>query len=97
MYPRTSGRIALSHLEATKHTYKALRYPRSDHYDGKRFFNPAAPPTKGLLDVLRWKMTSRTAPWAPRPESASPANPPPPSVEDARCRITFINHATVLI
>ena len=74
-----------------------MSYPLSDHFDGKRFFNPGAPPAKGLLDVLRWKMTSRTAPWTPRPQPDSPPSVPPPSVDGARCRITFINHSTVLI
>ena len=76
---------------------KPLRYPLSGHYDGKRFFNPNAPQAKGLLDVLRWKMTSRTAPWTPRTQPASPASVPPASVGGTRCRITWINHSTVLI
>lgn len=74
-----------------------MRYPLSDHFDGKRFFNPNAPPAKGLLDVLRWKMTSRTAPWTSRPAQVPPPNTPPASVEGARARITWINHSTVLV
>ncbi len=73
-----------------------MRYPLSHHYNGKQFFNPNAPPAKGLLDVLRWKMTTRTVPWTPRPQFTLPAQHPPASVEDSRCRITFINHSTVL-
>lgn len=73
-----------------------MAYPPSDHYDGKRFFNPGAPSPKTLIDVLRWKMTSRTAPWTSRAPSAPP-NAPPLLVDGTRCRITFVNHATVLI
>jgi L-ascorbate metabolism protein UlaG (beta-lactamase superfamily) len=75
----------------------ALTFPQSDHCDGKRFFNPDAPEPKGLLDVLRWKMTSRTAPWTPGTGAAPQSNVPPASVNGADCRITFINHSTLLI
>lgn len=36
-------------------------------------------------------------PWTIPAQSASPAEPPPASVNGMRCRITFINHSTVLI
>ena len=76
---------------------KPLPYPHSDHYDGEHFFNPNSPPAKGLLDVLRWKMTSRVAPWTPAPGPAPLTNFPPASIEGTGCRITLINHSTVLI
>ncbi len=76
---------------------KPLTYPHSDHYDGKHFFNPNAPAAKGLLDVLRWKMTSRPAPWTSRAQDAIRSSVPPASVEGARCRITLVNHSTLLI
>ena len=47
--------------------------------------------------MFRWKMTTRTAPWTPRPAPAPPSNLPPATMNGPRCRITFINHATVLI
>ena len=75
----------------------SLRYPVSDHCNGKRFFNPNAPPAKGLLDVLRWKMTSRTTPWAPRPPGQARPSAPPATVNGTCCRITWVSHSTVLI
>lgn len=42
-------------------------------------------------------MTSRTAPWSSGADSAPLANLPPASIDGERCRITLINHSTVLI
>ena len=47
--------------------------------------------------MLRWKMTSRTTAWTARTQAAPTANFPPASVGGSSCRITFINHSTVLI
>lgn len=66
----------------------------SDHFDGKKFFNPGAPQARGLTEVLRWKLTTRPTPW---PKGLQPVTPSvPPAVSDA-LRVTFINHSTVLI
>lgn len=32
--------------------------PISDHFDGKRFFDPDGVPPKSLTDVLRWQLFS---------------------------------------
>lgn len=65
----------------------------SDHFDGKRFFNPGGRQVRGFADFLRWKLTSRPA--------ASPEfirdNAQPDRDLAAPLNITLINHATVLI
>jgi L-ascorbate metabolism protein UlaG (beta-lactamase superfamily) len=68
--------------------------PATDHFDGVRFFNNS-PPThdKSLGDLLRWRRTSRPAPW---PERA-PAPLVTPVSRSAATRITVVGHATVLI
>jgi L-ascorbate metabolism protein UlaG (beta-lactamase superfamily) len=68
--------------------------PATDHFDGVRFFN-TAPPThdKRLSDLLRWRRTSRPAPW---PERA-PAATVTPVARSAGTRVTVVGHATVLI
>ena len=71
------------------------RGPVSDHFDGRRFHNaePAAR-VHGLGGVLRWMATRQRGVW--RRWTESPAGPAPPR-EVRDLRVTFINHATVLI
>jgi len=70
------------------------RFPQ--HFDGKRFYNPDAAQAPGLLDVLRWKFTSR-------PERSPGVIPevepsiPPRRVEGSGLRTTLVNHSTVLL
>ncbi len=68
----------------------------TDHFNGKRFFNPGSPQTGGFLRFLRWRFTREPAPW---PESVpnSHADTPPDRVEGDKLRLAFVGHATVLI
>jgi L-ascorbate metabolism protein UlaG (beta-lactamase superfamily) len=70
------------------------RFPM--HFDGKRFYNPDAPQAPGLLDVLRWKLTSRPEP-APTFISDVEQSIPPRRVEGSGLRTTLVNHSTVLL
>jgi L-ascorbate metabolism protein UlaG (beta-lactamase superfamily) len=73
-------------------------YPASDHYDGKRFFNPGVPTSsRGLLEVLRWRLRGERSAW-PRGQTDHPTYPAPPdAVQDGSAAVTFINHASFLI
>jgi L-ascorbate metabolism protein UlaG (beta-lactamase superfamily) len=66
------------------------------HFDGHRFFNPDAPQAPGLLDALRWKLTTRPE---RSPSFISDVEPsvPPPRVEGNGLRTTLVNHSTVLL
>lgn len=66
----------------------------SDHFDGRRFFNRETGHT--FSDTIRWLWEMKTVEW---PDwIVDPVQPPPPErVENGRLRVTFINHATVLI
>ncbi len=72
-------------------------YPRSDHFDGTRFFNPGQPRQHATLGkLLRWRLGPGRAQW--------PANvidpaypPPPPAVPPGMVAATFIGHATFLL
>ena len=68
--------------------------PVTDHFDGVRFFNNS-PPTRdrGLGDLLRWRRTSRPAPWP----AEAPVAMVMPVARSAATRITVVGHATVLI
>ena len=66
------------------------RYPLSDHYDGRHFFNPdTIASSRGLLEVLRWRMRGEHVAW---PTLVSDAAFPPPSdlVATGGVAITFI-------
>lgn len=73
-----------------------MSYPISDHFDGTRFHNPDSPQAKGLLDVLRWKLTTRPAPWSAAADTPEPVVPPE-RVSGSECRVTLVNHSTLLI
>lgn len=76
----------------------AVRYvgPPSDHFDGKRFRNLGPFAERGLGDLLRWKLSGpRATPW-PAFVNVPLAAPPPRRVQGG-VRVTFVNHATVLI
>ena len=70
------------------------RFPK--HFDGKRFYNPGAPQAPGLLDALRWRLTSRPE---PSPGFISDVEPSVPvrRVEGSGLRTTLVNHSTVLL
>lgn len=72
------------------------RGPLSDHFDGKRFFNPWSPALYTFTDLLRWRMTAKPAPWPKQIENTL-TDKPPPRVEGSQLRISFVGHATVLI
>ena len=71
-------------------------YPISDHCTGNRFFNPGSEQAKGLLDVLRWKLTSHPGRRRAPPQARS-AVVSPREVSESECLVTFVNHSTVLI
>ena len=38
-------------------------YPKSDHYDGEKFFQPGAAPVKGFIDLLKWQFFGDKKEW----------------------------------
>jgi L-ascorbate metabolism protein UlaG (beta-lactamase superfamily) len=68
--------------------------PRSDHFDGLRFFNPGVPSTDHpLADLLRWKFGARAVAW-PAP---APVEPTTPAAHVPGLRVTVVGHMSVLI
>lgn len=67
----------------------------SDHFDGKKFFTPNAPPERGLRDIMRWMLTRNQAKW--KEEKTVRKSLPSSMVEGSRLLVTFVNHSTVLI
>lgn len=70
-------------------------YSKSDHFDGKVFFNPNGPSTKSFWDVLKWKWNSEPVKW---PEQVGNKEYPFRKLTTGdKAVVTFINHATFLV
>lgn len=70
--------------------------PKSDHFDGERFFNPWNPKTLKSSDAIRWKLTAKQKPW-PGKMKKTKTDHPPSIVEGTTLRISFVGHSTMLI
>jgi L-ascorbate metabolism protein UlaG (beta-lactamase superfamily) len=68
----------------------------SDHFDGRRFFNPIDPRERGLRDILRWMLTRKKQRW-PRRVDDPPQPDPPRVVPGNDLAATFVNHSTFLL
>lgn len=68
----------------------------SDHFDGKRFFDPHSNYEKTFIDVIKWRMNSTFAKW---PEKVPNINfdTPPERVSGNDLRVTYVGHVTFLI
>lgn len=68
---------------------------KSDHFDGKKFFNKYPPSTdKSFFSLLKWKFTSKPAKWPVWIDSNSKKLLPE---RTENIKATFINHASVFI
>jgi len=79
-------------------TFSAPYYrgPITNHFNGKKFCNLEPAERKGFIDFLRWQLTSRRGHWNKWTDSHfGPV--PQPRVNGKDLRVTFVNHATVLI
>jgi len=92
-----AGALALIYLIVDR-TFSAPRYhgPVTEHFSGRKFRNLEPPDRKGFIDFLRWQLTSKRGHWNKWTDSESGAVPPH-RVNGKELRVTFINHATVLI
>ncbi len=73
--------------------------PRSDHFDGERFFDRDAAPPRSRRELFRWQVErhwrgtkAKWPAWAPSPF----ADRPPPRVESG-LRLAYVGHASWLI
>jgi L-ascorbate metabolism protein UlaG (beta-lactamase superfamily) len=72
-----------------------MKFPPSDHFNGKTFFNPGEQSGRGLLDVIKWKLTSKAAPWPRHVEVARRPLPPAPASDGIVA--TWIGQSTFLL
>src|SRR5579871_6485637 len=99
---RSAGRLGRGGAEPTvtpsaAHDMARRPYysgPPSDHFDGRRFFNPGQPPTdRTLREIWRWQSRRAAAKWPARVEVTAAV----PAPHADRPRITMVGHATLLI
>lgn len=76
---------------------RELAFPLSDHFDGKRFFNPTLPKgaAPGLSNVLKMILEKRSRWPASVENKGSPRLHEKPGSDDVA--VTFVNHSTFLI
>ena len=70
--------------------------PPTDHFDGDRFVNLAPRRFAGSADLLHWLITREPAEWAEWTD-APPGPPPADRVDGDALRVTWVNHASVLV
>lgn len=71
------------------------RGPRSDHFDGRHFFNEEPFEEQQPSELARWQLSRHRGEW---PDSDAIRGPAPPArVGGGALRVTMVNHATVLI
>jgi L-ascorbate metabolism protein UlaG (beta-lactamase superfamily) len=74
--------------------------PVSDHFNGERFFDPHGAPPRGRGELNRWLVDrywrgtrAKWPAWVPSPHS----DRPPPRVEGAAWRVSYVGHASFLV
>lgn len=79
-------------LSACAPRYKG---PVSDHFDGKKFFNPGVK-QQSAGSVLKWLLNRDKGPWPEQPDAYVGARPAT-RIEGDSLVLTFVNHSTFLI
>lgn len=68
----------------------------SDHFDGKSFYNPGKPLSKGFTAFVKWRISADRQPW-PEYTELTTYDHPPRRVMGEQLRVSLVGHATVLI
>ncbi len=87
--------IALLVLGCATLPLAGYRGPLTDHFDGRYFHNIQPFQEQAVEDVIAWQFARGRGEW--RYVDLPPAAPPPRRLAGRSVRVTFVNHATVLI
>ncbi|TGK05716.1 MBL fold metallo-hydrolase [Leptospira selangorensis] len=74
----------------------STKYPDSDHFDGKRFYNPTQIEENGIWRMIKLLATIHFEKWPENVQNEKKEHIKIPLYKN-QIAITFINHATVLI
>jgi L-ascorbate metabolism protein UlaG (beta-lactamase superfamily) len=70
--------------------------PVSDHFDGKKFYNPWGIKAHGYKELMKWARTRERGLWQQVRDNGF-REIPPAIIEGDSIRVTFVNHSTFLI
>ena len=74
---------------------QAKEYPKSDHFDGTKFFNPEKNQLHSFFELMKWQITKEDNEW---PDHVANKTYPLPTISpEQRAVATWIGHATFLI
>ena len=90
----TATGLATSKAQAGNRYYSG---PKSDHFDGRVFFNPNGSAPRSFTDLLRWQFGEKRIKWPDEWPSPFPSAKPDKRVEGVGLRLTMVGHATLLI
>ncbi|BDA86647.1 membrane protein [Aureimonas sp. SA4125] len=71
--------------------------PVSDHFDGKRFFNPGGEMPASLRQIWEWQRSGQRRKWPLAAPSPFAADIPPPEVTGEAARMVAVGHASFLL
>ena len=88
------GVILISYL------ISAPRYvgEKMDNFDGSKFINRSGYVEKGIVELIKWRLSRDTSPWSELSEAdVEYGKRPAERVDDSTQVITYVNHSTFLI
>lgn len=71
--------------------------PVSDHFDGRKFFNPGGTGPKSFGELARWQFGTRAEAWPDVYASPFPVAKPEARLDAGQTRLTAIGHASCLL
>lgn len=84
--------VCMGLISCSKQPYNG---PVSDHFDGTHFSAPEPLKKKSWWSVWKWRLTAERQKW-PEWVDITP-DKPPAQVNGRELRVTFVNHATMLV
>lgn len=72
------------------------KYPKTDHYNGREFYNPWLLQTKGFSDFLKWQWSREQVAWPEFVDDNVKAELTQP-MEEGVIQLTFVNHASFYV
>lgn len=87
----------LDRINLQRRSNPYYRGPKSDHFDGRVFFNPEGKEPNGTLDLLHWLIGREKAEWPAEWPSPHHGTRPAQRIGASDLKVTLIGHATVLI